>query len=447
MLEVLPGRVRLAVDDRPRRRKPDITTRTAVARPFLTLIVAIVALIGAPTGATAATPPGTSPPPTTPADPDAPSDPEPTTDPASGTVAPTDDEPVPATDDEPVPSTTVPADSEPVRDVFEGLSEEQVNRLRSTVVACGADADRVCRWILDATGNATLADLGQWFVDVPLLIALVLLIAYLVNRFVRTGIHRYLRRLNRRSIAQAVDDPSKSARSTLRMATASAILASAASVAIYITAGLVLLGELGVSLGPLLAGAGIVGIAIAFGAQNVIRDVLGGLFVLIEDQYGVGDVIDAGRAVGRVEDFTLRVTKVRDLEGTLWFVPNGLIEDVGNKSQVWSRAILDIDVAYGADHDEAGEVIKGAADRVWREQRPNALVVEEPELWGVERLGDSAVTIRLAVKCAPADQWAVARAIRGEVKRDLDAAGIEIPFPQQSLWVRSLAEMGSPDSS
>lgn len=413
--------------------------RAPIARPLLILILAIGTLIGAPTGATAATPPGTSPPPTAPADPAEPSDREPTNDPASGTVPPIDEEPV--------PPTTVPADSDPVRDVFEGLSDEQVNRLRSTVVACGADADRVCRWILDATGNATLADLGQWVVDVPLLIALVLLIAYLVNRFVRKGIHRNLRRLNRRSIAQAVDDPSKSARSTLRMATASAILASAASVAIYVTAGLVLLGELGVSLGPLLAGAGIVGIAIAFGAQNVIRDVLGGLFVLIEDQYGVGDVIDAGRAVGRVEDFTLRVTKVRDIEGTLWFVPNGLIEDVGNKSQVWSRAILDIDVAYGADHDEAGEVIKDAADRVWREQRPNALVLEEPELWGVERLGDSAVSIRLAVKCAPADQWAVARAIRGEVKRDLDAAGIEIPFPQQSLWVRSLAEVGSPDSS
>ena len=336
-------------------------------------------------------------------------------------------------------------ETEPPRDVFEGLSDEQLDRLRSTVVACGADADRVCRWILDATGNATLADMGQWAVDVPLLIAAVLLIAYLVNRFVRTAIHRYLRRLNRRSIVQAVDDPTKSARSTLRMATASAILASAASVAIYITAGLVLLGELGVNLGPLLAGAGIVGIAIAFGAQNVIRDVLGGLFVLIEDQYGVGDVIDAGRAVGRVEDFTLRVTKVRDIEGTLWFVPNGLIEDVGNQSQVWSRAILDIDVAYGADHDEAGAVIKRAADRVWREQRPNAIVVEEPELWGVERLGDSAVSIRLAVKCAPADQWAVARAIRGEVKRDLDAAGIEIPFPQQSLWLRSPVDVGSPD--
>ena len=231
------------------------------------------------------------------------------------------------------------------------------------------------------------------------------------------------------------------------MATASAILASAASVAIYATAGLVLLGELGVSLGPLLAGAGIVGIAIAFGAQNLIRDVLGGLFVLMEDQYGVGDIIDAGRAVGRVEDFTLRVTKVRDLEGTLWFVPNGLIEDVGNKSQVWSRAILDIDVAYGADHDKAGEIIKLAADRVWHERRPDALVVEEPELWGIERLGDSAVSIRLAVKCAPADQWAVARAIRGEVKRDLDAAGIEIPFPQQSLWVRSLAGADSNSDS
>ncbi|MAT06729.1 MAG: mechanosensitive ion channel protein MscS [Acidimicrobiaceae bacterium] len=336
--------------------------------------------------------------------------------------------------------------SDPAREVFEGLSDEQLERLRSTVVACGADADRVCRWILDATGNRTLADVGQWFVDVPLLILVIVVVALLVNRFVRKAVHRYLRRLNRRAIAQAEDDPGKSARSTLRMTTASTILASAASVAIFVIAGLVLLGELGISLGPLLAGAGIVGIAVAFGAQNLIRDVLGGLFVLIEDQYGVGDVIDAGRAVGRVEDFTLRVTKVRDLEGTLWFVPNGLIEDVGNLTQVWARAVLDFDVAYDADHDEAGEIIKRAADRIWQERRPNALVLEEPELWGVERLGDSAVSIRLAVKCAPADQWAVARAVRGEVKRDLDAAGIEIPFPQQSLWVRSTGGDSNSDS-
>jgi len=308
-------------------------------------------------------------------------------------------------------------------------------------VACGADADRVCRWLLDVTGNRTVADVGQWVADVPLRIAFVLAIALLVNHVVRSVIRRYLDRLNRRWIDASSDDPGKPMRSTQRMATASATLASAASVAIFTTAVLVILGDLGVSMGPLLAGAGVVGIALGFGAQNVVRDVLAGLFVLIEDQYGVGDVIDAGRSTGKVEGFTLRMTKLRDIHGTLWFIPNGLVEGLGNLTQVWSQAILDIEVAYGADHERAGRVIKAAADRVWREHT-DAHILEEPQLWGVEHLGESGVSIRIAVKCAPADQWNVARVLRGEIKKDLDAAGIEIPFPQQSLWVRSVDANG-----
>jgi moderate conductance mechanosensitive channel len=187
----------------------------------------------------------------------------------------------------------------------------------------------------------------------------------------------------------------------------------------------------------MLAGAGIAGIAIGFGAQNLVRDVLAGLFVVLEDQYGVGDTIDAGSAVGTVEDFNLRVTKLRDVEGTLWFIPNGTIAEVGNKTQMWARAILDIEIGYSVDHKEAGRVIKATADRLWREQRPGERIIEEPELWGVERLGESSVAIRLAVKSAPAEQWKVARTLRGEIKDALDDAGFEIPFPQRTIWVRS----------
>jgi small-conductance mechanosensitive channel len=349
------------------------------------------------------------------------------------------------------PATTVPAGPLPERQaadssepppawlgsLLDDLTVEEVTRLRATVATCGSEPARVCRWVLDATDNDALAEAAQWFVDVPVRIAVVLAVVIVLNRLTRAVIQRWLARLHERAVASSRDDPAKPARSTRRMATASSTLASAAGVAIYATGALVLLGEFGISLGPLLAGAGVVGLAIGFGAQNLVRDVLAGLFVLIEDQYGVGDIIDTGRASGEVEDFSLRMTKIRDVEGTLWFVPNGLIGELGNKSQIWSRAVLDIEVAYGSDLDEAGAAIKAAADRVWREQAADTTIIEEPALWGVERLGDVGVTIRIAVKCAPAQQWAVARRVRSEIMRDLDAAGIEIAFPRQALWVRS----------
>lgn len=141
------------------------------------------------------------------------------------------------------------------------------------------------------------------------------------------------------------------------------------------------------------------------------------------------------------------MTKVRDIEGTLWFVPNGIISEVGNMSQRWSRVILDIDVAYRADHHEAGRLIKEAADELWRSNDPDLTLIEEPELWGVQSLGDSAVVIRLAIKCAPAHQWAVARELRSRIKDRFDEAGIEIPFPQQTMWVRNDDPPSTPASA
>jgi small conductance mechanosensitive channel len=199
----------------------------------------------------------------------------------------------------------------------------------------------------------------------------------------------------------------------------------------------VALAQVDISLGPLLAGAGILGVALGFGAQNVVRDVLAGVFVIVEDQYGIGDVIDVGRASGVVEGISLRSTKLRDVEGTLWFVPNGLVNEVGNLTQRWARVILDVGVAYGSDHHQAERLIKDAADSLWTDPGSELGILEEPELWGVEMLGDSSVSIRVAVRCTPADQWAVGRALRSRIKDRLDLAGIEIPFPQQSVWVRA----------
>ena len=302
----------------------------------------------------------------------------------------------------------------------------------------------MCDRVLDLTGNETLALAAQWLVEIPLRVLLVVVVALVLNRVVRRAIRRHLSRLALRSRTGVEADAAAVDRGALRIATASSILGSAATAVIFSIAVLVALSELGIDLAPMLAGAGIAGIAIGFGAQNLVRDILAGLFVIIEDQYGVGDIVDVGNASGVVEEFSLRVTKIRDVEGTLWFVPNGVITEVGNKTQLWSRAILDIDVAYDADHVEAGAIIKEVADRLWRQEVPGARIIEEPELWGVERFSESGVAIRLAVKSAPADQFRIARLLRSEIKNALDAAGIPIPVPQRTIWIRSARADGRP---
>jgi small conductance mechanosensitive channel len=167
-----------------------------------------------------------------------------------------------------------------------------------------------------------------------------------------------------------------------------------------------------------------------------VKDFLSGIFILIEDQYGVGDIVDVGEAAGVVEQVNLRTTRLRDVNGTLWHVPNGEIRRVGNKSQDWARTVLDVEVAYDTDVGGATEVIKRVADSVWEDDLPEATVLEEPEIWGVEMFGENAIVIRLAMKTEPAEQFTVARMVRGRLKEAFDREGIEIPFPQRTIWVK-----------
>ena len=171
-----------------------------------------------------------------------------------------------------------------------------------------------------------------------------------------------------------------------------------------------------------------------------MKDFLSGLFMLVEDQYGVGDVIDVGDATGIVEEVTLRTTRLRDVTGTVWFFPNGEIRRVGNMSQQWARAVLDVEVAYDTDLDHAARVIKETADAVWQESREEATILEEPQVWGVQMLGASSVAIRLVVKTEPNEQWMAARVLNARLKKALDEAGIEIPFPQRVVWMRTEGE-------
>ncbi len=202
------------------------------------------------------------------------------------------------------------------------------------------------------------------------------------------------------------------------------VLRSAASVTIFSIAGVVVLGDLGINLAPLLASAGVVGIAVGFGAQNLVRDYLSGIFMLIEDQYGVGDVITVGDATGTVETVTLRITRMRDVNGIVWHVRNGTIEQVGNESQGWARAVIDFPVPYAADLAVIRTLLANAAESMWTDPTWRAVMLEQPEVWGAQEVTSDEVTMRIVVKTAPLRQWEVERETRARAKAALDAAGI-----------------------
>ena len=312
------------------------------------------------------------------------------------------------------------------------------------------DASFVCRTVFGWTESEDLAGLADWVLTRPFRIALIFLVAFVVNRLLRRAISRSTRTLSatetptaqaaarlRRLTPKALQSTSAHPmRSASRAQTIGAVLKSTSSIVVYSIATMTALGELGINLAPLIAGAGIVGVALGFGAQSLVKDFLSGLFMLLEDQYGVGDVIDLGEAMGTVEVVNLRTTKLRGLDGTVWYVPNGEIRRVGNMSQQWARAVLDVEVAYDTDLATAEAVVKEVADGLWQEDVWRTEVQEEPEIWGIEALGASGIAIRLAVKTQPGRQWAVSRELRRRIKDRFDTEGIEIPFPQQVMWVR-----------
>jgi len=290
---------------------------------------------------------------------------------------------------------------------------------------CGpsGDASSLCLSIYRSTGNGVLAELSDSMVVRPVKIALIFAVAYIARRI----LYRLLGRM--------INGKAR------RVETIAALFRSIASATVWTIAVFMALSELGLNLGPLIAGAGIVGVAVGFGAQNLVRDFLSGIFMLMEDQYGVGDVIDAGSATGTVESISLRTTRLRDVNGTVWHLPNGHIERIGNQSQQWSRAVLDVDVSYQTDISHATDVIKCTAQTMCEDPAFADSVLAEPEVWGVEDLGPDSVTIRLVLKTAPHEQLTVIRELRARIKAAFDEAGIEIPFAQRTVWHRN------PDSS
>ena len=252
--------------------------------------------------------------------------------------------------------------------------------------------------------------------------------AWAVNRLIRVAARRILKRVD------DGDDSTLTLREK-RGQTVAQLLRSVGRVVVVVVAILLTLNVF-VEITPLLAGAGILGLAISFGAQSLVKDVLSGFFILLENQFAVGDVIEAGGKSGVVERMTMRVVQLRDVEGILHFIPNGTITVVSNKTRGWSRSVIDVGVAYDTDVDKAIQIIKAEGAAFAQEASWVHRLDGPVEVLGVERLDDNGVVLRTLIRTVPGSQWEAGREFRRRIKNRLEKEGIEIPFPQRVMHVR-----------
>ncbi len=225
-------------------------------------------------------------------------------------------------------------------------------------------------------------------------------------------------------IAQVVFDDE---RHNQRVATIGSILRYIVRIGVYTVMVLTVMSILNIPMGPLLASAGVSGLALGFGAQTLVKDFLSGLFMIIEDQYGVGDFIHIGEISGTVENVTLRITRIRDATGTLWHIRNGEINNLGNVSKGWSTGIVDIPVAYDEDSEQILAILEQVTTNVYADSNWSTKLMAKPVVSGVEKISGGTMTIRILAQCEPNKQWGVQREIRDQAKRALDDAGVRGP--------------------
>ncbi|MBT0995640.1 mechanosensitive ion channel family protein [Cellulomonas sp. DKR-3] len=302
-----------------------------------------------------------------------------------------------------------------------------------------------------APGDLTSASAWwDWLLGVPLRIAIIVVVSAIVLVVLRSAIRRVTDHVAegtpalRRGVLKPIGDsavgatllkadPIATARRAQRARTLGSVLRSTATILVGSIAVILVLDALSVNVAPFIASAGIVGVALGFGAQSLVKDFLTGTFMLLEDQYGVGDVVDVGPANGTVEAVTLRVTKIRDDDGTLWYVPNGTMLRVGNKTQGWATAVVEVDVDYWVDLDEARSLLTRAARAVAADPSLEGAVLGAPRITGIEKLTADAVTLRMRVRTSPAMQWEVARALRTAVRSTLEEAGVPLAGQRDAL--------------
>ncbi|MER7505735.1 mechanosensitive ion channel family protein [Nonomuraea pusilla] len=304
------------------------------------------------------------------------------------------------------------------------VSSKMAETCQSDTVLCGM----FVRWF----DNAVWAPIVASLITIVLILVVAFVIRNLAHRLITRVVNSAatggsLTNRFRKNAATDSIDVLLHERRKQRAETMGSVLRHIASIVILGTAALTVLDRLTIPIAPLLTSVGILGVAIGFGAQELVKDFIAGMFMLLEDQYGVGDVIDAGAAVGTVEAVTLRVTRLRDADGRVWYIRNGTITRVGNESQGWSRAYLDVPVPYESDVTTVRVVLEHVAEEIWADPEfRESMIVEHPSVFGVEQLSDSALVFRITAKTLPSRQAEVARELRLRVKAALDAAGISM---------------------
>lgn len=256
-------------------------------------------------------------------------------------------------------------------------------------------------------------------------VIIILFMAWLLMRLSRKLIRLF------RDYMNAQTDSAEEGR---RIETLARVFRHSASAVIVLVAGMLALSELGISIAPILGAAGVMGIAVGFGAQSLIKDYFSGIFLLLENQIRQGDAVEICGKIGDVEDITLRYVCLRDINGNVHFVPNGQITTVTNKSRDYAYALIDVGVAYREDLDEVYEVLSTIGSELREDETIGPKILEDLEIQGVQELADSAVIVRCRFKTVTLEQWSVRRAFLGKIKRTFDAHGIEIPYPHMTIY-------------
>ncbi len=308
----------------------------------------------------------------------------------------------------------------------------------TTVDVTCSESGQLCEVLYELTDNELVAEVTSFILKVPIKIVVIVVLALIANWLVRRAISRLTRRLGRVTVehGEAIVDERTVERATERAATIGSLLRSLTTASVFGAATIMILEAVGIGVVAVIASAGVLSLAIGFGAQSVVEDLLRGTFMLAEDQFGVGDRIDVGFVNGYVERVTLRTTVVRDPQGSIWHIPNSEISWVSNENQTHARATIVIGVSYDVDLDDAMSVLSGAAETAAAEPEWRDRVDGDATVQGVHELGDDAVMIRVVTWVEASKRRSYERHLRRRLKEALDRAGIEMPNRQVDVWQR-----------
>ena len=298
----------------------------------------------------------------------------------------------------------------------------------------------------------------EWVLGTPLQVIIILVAAVITQIVLVRVIHKIVKRTSDRARIERLEQTRKytrtaelsemlmTQRTEQRAAAIGTLLTSSVSLIVWTVAALMALEALGVNVAPLLASAGVVGVALGFGAQTMVKDYLSGIFLIIEDQFGVGDVVDLGPVIGTVEEVALRYTRLRDMSGVVWYVRNGEILRVANRSQGWTLASVDIPVAYNEDLDRVRDLIESVALDMDEDPTYDDMLLGKPTFAGDESVSGEAMVVRVTAKAVPEKQIILARTIRERIKLAFDRAGIVVPIMLRPLPGQMMPGQSTPGS-